>query len=417
MNVQTGKLPIETQKRIDLLDIFRGFAVFGIFVVNIEIMNCTFFNQAGFSGQWTSTIDQVSVRILQLFFYSKFFPIFSFLFGLGISMQALKRIEENKNSSTFFFRRMLGLFIMGALHVLFLWSGDVLHLYALLGFLTVVLLKLPNKALLIGSVTLLLFPFYDQVAGQIFSVAGFNPESFMDGYTSKEIIRIIRSGSYLEGVQLRVSEYLSNIPVLYVFLAPVALSMFLLGLYFGKKKLVYSIDRLVDKIRKPVIIIAVTTNIYRILFLFILPNFEVYSNEALRPVFFKLMFLSDIAMGLFYLWLIGWITTKSPKWKKILNPLKYVGRMALTNYIMHSFIGLVLFSSIGFQLYETLSPTVTLLTATAAFCFQIVFSKFWLSHFHYGPLEWIWRCFSYQKFLPNKKGTVPNNAYRALGKS
>lgn len=242
MIAQIDKLPANKSERIDMLDIFRGFAVFGIFVVNIEIMNCTFFNQGEFSGQWTSTLDQVSVRILQLFFYSKFFPIFSFLFGLGISMQALKKIEENKDSSIFFFRRMFGLFIIGTLHIVLLWSGDVLHLYALLGLLTVVLLKWTNRMLLLSSLALLLFPFYDQVAEHIFTAIGFNPGSFMEGYTSQEVTHIIKNGSYLAGMKLRAMEYLSNIPVLFVFLAPVALSMFLLGLYFGKKKLVYSID-------------------------------------------------------------------------------------------------------------------------------------------------------------------------------
>lgn len=415
MIAQIDKLPANKSERIDMLDIFRGFAVFGIFVVNIEIMNCTFFNQGEFSGQWTSTLDQVSVRILQLFFYSKFFPIFSFLFGLGISMQALKKKEENKDSS-FFFRRMIGLFIIGTLHIVLLWSGDVLHLYALLGLLTVVLLKWTNRMLLLSSLALLLFPFYDQVAEHIFTAIGFNPGSFMEGYTSQEVTHIIRNGSYLAGMKLRAMEYLSNIPVLFVFLAPVALSMFLLGLYFGKKKLVYSIDSLVDKLKKPAISIAIITNAYRILFLFILPNLEIYTNESLRPIFFKLMFLSDIAMGLFYLWMLAWII-RFPKWKMVLSPLKYVGRMALTNYIMHSFIGLILFTSIGFQLYETISPTGTLLIAIAVFGLQIGFSKIWLNHFYYGPLEWIWRCFSYQRLLPIKKSTVPKNAYGTLGNS
>lgn len=402
-------LPTTNQKRVDLLDIFRGFAVFGIFVVNIEIMNCTFFNQGTFSGQWTSTIDQASVRILQLFFYSKFFPIFSFLFGLGISMQALKRFENNKTkSSAFFVRRMVLLFIIGILHIILLWSGDVLHLYALLGLLTLLLLKVPNRWLLISSVGLLLFPFYDQVAELAFTFVNFNPGSFLEGYSSQEITRVIRSGTYVEGVKLRVLEYASNVPVLFVFLAPVALSMFLLGLYFGKKKLVYSIDSLVDKIKKPVIAVAVLTNVYRVLFLFVLPDLDVYSNEALRPVFFKLMFLSDVAMGLFYLWLIAWVI-RFPKWRRVLSPLKYVGRMALTNYLMHSFIGLLLFSSIGLQFYETLSPAATLLTATAVFCLQLVFSKVWLTYFYYGPLEWMWRCFSYQKLLPLRKRFLPGN--------
>jgi len=68
------KNQIETKKRIDILDIYRGFAILGIFVVNIVIMNSTFLNQDEFAKQWSSNIDLISEKILQLFFYTKFFP-------------------------------------------------------------------------------------------------------------------------------------------------------------------------------------------------------------------------------------------------------------------------------------------------------------------------------------------------------
>ena len=407
---------INKQSRVELLDIFRGIAIFGIFVVNIEIMNCTFFNQAEFSGQWTAPIHQLSVRILQLFFYSKFFPIFSFLFGVGIAMQALKGQENKRFSLAFFIRRMLFLFILGVFHIVFLWSGDVLHLYALLGLLTLLLLKIPNQWLVFSSILLLLFPFYDQIAELLFNALNFSPASFLEGYSSQGIINTIRSGAYYEGMKLRLLEYAANVPVLFVFLAPVALSMFLLGIYFGKKKFVYSIDSCVDKIKRPAIAIAIVSNAYRLLFLFVLPDIEIYSNESIRPFFFKLMFLSDVAMGLFYLWFISWLIRFS-FWRNLFSPLKFVGQMALSNYLMHSLIGLILFSSVGLKLYQTLSPTATLLVSIGVFGFQVVFSRAWLFYFNYGPLEWVWRCFSYKRWLPIRKSVVSANRFRLLRKS
>lgn len=181
--------------------------------------------------------------------------------------------------------------------------------------------------------------------------------------------------------------------------------MFLLGLYIGKKKYVYAIDLLVNRIKKPIIAAAIFTNAYRIFFLFVLPGLDIMTSAS-RPVFLKLMFLSDVTMALFYLWLIAWLM-RFPVWQKILTPMKYAGRMALTNYIIHSSIGLLLFSSIGFRRYETLSPTQTLLIAISVFALQLVFSRLWLHHFYYGPLEWAWRCLSYRKLLPLKKEAVP----------
>lgn len=402
--------PTKNKKRIELLDVFRGFAVFGIFAVNIEIMNCTFLNEDSFSQQWTSFIDEASVRILQLFFYTKFFPIFSLLFGLGISLQALKLYERKKLSFSFFGRRMFILFLIGVMHIVFLWSGDVLNLYAMLGLLTTLLIKRSNKLILGLSLFFLFFPFYDQVFEFLVGLLNYNPEVYLKHYAGAEVIRVIRHGSYPEGIKLRLLEYLSNIPVLFVFLAPVALAMFLLGLYLGKKGVLDNLEVFMERIKKPAIIIAVITNIYRILFLFFLPNHEIYSNETLRPIFFKLMVLSDIAMGMFYLWLISWFWHRT-QWKRMLLPLRHVGRMALTNYIMHSFIGLILFSSVGFQLYETMSPSETLLTAATVFSFQVIYSKLWLSYFKYGPLEWVWRCFTYKKVLPIKKSSVSEFGY------
>ena len=397
-----SNLPTKTKKRIELLDIFRGFAIYGIFVVNIVIMNSTFLNQDEFAKQWTSVIDITSQRILQLFFYTKFFPIFSLLFGLGISMQALKLFEKKELSFSFFARRMFILFIFGILHIILLWSGDVLNIYAILGLLTTLLITKSNRLILILSLIIFIFPFYDRFFEYVFKLIDFRPEIYLNDYTGASVNHTIKNGTYFQGIKLRILEYLSNIPMLFGFLGPIALSMFLLGLYLGKNKIYDTLEAFISKIKKPVIIITLITNGYRILFLFLLTKLDIYKIELLRGLFIKLMILSDVLMGLFYLWLIGWLWYKT-KWKKVLSPLKYAGRMALTNYIMQSFIGLILFSSIGFKLYESLSPSQTLLTATLVFIFQIILSKIWLSYFRFGPLEWIWRCLTYKKYFSLKK--------------
>lgn len=368
-------------------------------------MNSTFLNQDEFVKQWTSRIDQIVERILQLFFYTKFFPIFSFLFGLGIAMQGINRVEENKDSVSFFVRRLFILFIFGVFHIVFLWSGDVLNLYAILGLLTLFMLRKSNNTILVIAAFFLFFPFYDQLLELLFNLINFKPESYLADYNGSIVNETIRYGTYMEGVKLRLLEYLVNVPMLFGYLAPVALSMFLLGLYLGKNKIQESLEMFIQRIKKTMLILAVLTNIYRGLFLFVLPNLDIYKTEMWHSIFVKLMVLSDITMGLFYLWIIGWLWYYT-KWKIVLSPLKYVGRMALTNYILQSIIGLFLFSSIGFKLYETLSPSQTLLTAITVFIFQVVLSKIWLTYFRYGPLEWVWRCFTYKEVLPIRKSTI-----------
>ncbi|SDK72580.1 uncharacterized protein SAMN04488034_101242 [Salinimicrobium catena] len=408
--------PTAKSKRIDLLDVYRGFALLGIFVVNIVIMNSTFLNQDEFAKQWTSGIDQFAERVLQLFFYTKFFPIFSLLFGLGISMQALKLKAKNKLSFSFFGRRMFFLFLIGVGHILFLWSGDVVHLYALLGLFVTLLLSRSNKIILFLSGFFLLFPFYDEVLFYLFGKMNFDPGRFLSGFDGAEVNRVINHGSYLEGLKLRALEYMANLPMLLGFLAPLALSMFLLGLYLGKNRIYDSLESYITKIRTPMLILGLITNVYRILFLFVLPDYGMYSNDLLRPYFIKAMVLSDVFMGLFYLWIIGWLWYNT-KLKFLLKPLRHAGRMALTNYLMQSVIGLLLFSSVGFSLYETMSPSQTLSVATAVFAFQVLYSKLWLSYFKYGPMEWLWRSLTYKKALPitrSSKKEIPEAKEGAL---
>lgn len=390
------------KQRIEIIDIFRGFAVFGIFVVNIEIMNCAFPNQEIFGSQWNRDLDLFIFRIQQLFFYSKFFPIFSFLFGLGIAMQAIKSQQSKSQGVGFFLRRMGFLFLIGAIHLLFLWNGDVIHLYAILGLHILVILPLPNKWILGFSLITLLFPFYDQIFNWFFQLLDFTPERFLESYPTERITSILRNGPYFDSIVFRINEYLANIPLLFTYLAPLAFGMFLLGVYFGKNQFQKNLKHLISKTRKLTIVLMVISNIYRVIFIFFLPETTIYRNELLRPIFFKTMYLADLGFGLFYLWILAyiWYFTSLKKW---VAPLQYPGRMALTNYLMQSVFGLVIFSSLGFQLYEQLSPPQTFLLAIGIFVLQLIYSRAWLSYFQYGPVEWIWRCFSYRKLIPIKK--------------
>lgn len=387
--------------RILTLDVLRGFALLGIFIVNAEIMNCVFMNQDTFSQQWTAPIDQLTVRLQQLFFYGKFFPIFSLLFGVGISIQFLS-LKRKGLPMTFFYRRMGALFLFGIGHILFLWSGDVIHIYALLGLCIVFLAQRNSKYLLILATIVFLFPFYGNLFEWVLNTIGYQAESHLASYTSGDIIRTIREGSYGEGMVLRIQEYKSNVAVLFVSLMPIAFAMFILGFTIGKKGWLQDIDRWVQHIKKPVLWIAILSNIYRAIFLFYLWETAIWKEPFWRTTFIYFMQICDVFMALFYIWGIAYIY-QFPFWKKILSPLQYAGRMALTNYLLQSCIGLIIFSSIGFQWYQTLSPSKTMIFAMSVFIVQIALSKLWLHFFRYGPLEWIWRCISYWKILPIKK--------------
>ncbi len=396
-----GLSPVKPNHRIQILDIWRGFAVLGIFVVNIEIMNVVFMNQDVFSEQSSGPFDTVILRISQLFFYNKFFPIFSFLFGLGIAMQ-LEKLKLKKKNIIFMLKRMLVLWIIGILHILLVWGGDVIHLYAILGVFICYLYRLRKRCLLILATYFLLFPFYDLIAEYIFSWINFSPEKVLANYDFNAVTETLRNGTYTEALNFRILEYFSNLPVLLIALAPIAFSMMLYGAAFVRSGQLLNLENFIFKRKKTFIWLAVITNIYRLIFLFILPNFDMYRDDFFHPIWFKLMVISDTFFGIFYIWLIAWLWFTG-KLTGVLSAFQSVGKMALSNYILQSIIGVIIFNGIGFSLYQKLSLAQCFFTAIGIFIFQVILSEIWLQYFKFGPLEWCWRCLSYGKLFSIKK--------------
>ena len=389
-------------QRDPLLDIFRGFAIFGIFFINITIMHCLFINQDVFSSQFQDTTSELINRVLQLFFYNKFFPIFSFLFGFGITSQIIKKQLNNKPYLGFFTRRMAALFVIGLLHISFFWSGDVLHLYAVLGLLSLAMVRLNVRVLILIAAGLLVFPFYDNLAELFLKSLATPLDKGLVEYGEQGIISTLREGAYFETIQLRFHEYMANIPMLLFYLAPMAFAMFTLGIAAGRSTLILGSKQWLAYFKKPTIFALVLTSIYRTVFLFWLSESELYRHELLRPLWFKLMFLSDITFGLCYLWAIAWLWHRGFI-KKLLMQFSYVGRLALSNYILHSVIGLFLFTNLGLSLYQTLSPLMCFVLALISFVLQSLLSKWWLTHYQYGPLEWVWRCITYKQKMPFRR--------------
>lgn len=414
MLIKTEAHPIASTQRIVTLDILRGFAIFGIFVVNIEIMNCIFMHQDAFAVYWDEPIHEVVRRILQLFFYSKFFPIFSLLFGIGMALQ-MKGFEEKEDQKVFksrrilgvpvfFWRRMLALFIIGVFHIVFLWGGDVLHVYAFLGLGVSFFLKKSTRLLMGIALGILIFPFYGYIVENVLGVFHLDTYIFLKEYTNDEIRALIPQGTYLEGMEFRLKEYVANTQAIFPFLMPIAMSMFLMGIAVVKKGWLYTIDSFLKKTTKGFIIVALVSNLYRIFFLFISWELPIWKIAYWRLFFIKVMEFADVLMALCMVWFVVWLLQKA-FWRRVLQPLANVGKMALTNYIMQSVVGVILFTSVGFGKYETMSPTLTFFVACLTFLALVLFSAIWLRYFRFGPLEWLWRCISYWKLLPLRKAS------------
>ena len=83
--------------------------------------------------------------------------------------------------------------------------------------------------------------------------------------------------------------------------------------------------------------------------------------------------------------------------------LAAVGKMALTNYVMHSIFAMIIFTGVGFGLFGALKRHELLYVVLSIWIFQLIISPIWLRYYQFGPLEWIWRNLSYMKRHPLKK--------------
>lgn len=141
--------PVKKANRIQAVDSLRGMAIGGIFIVNIMIFS-------GPQSDWALPSDSILSFIVEVFFNAKFYPLFSFLFGLGMSLQMLNVKHSHGAFGKIYARRLFWLFVFGALHAVFVWDGDILSTYAMLGLILLALRNMQPKHLLILAVIILL---------------------------------------------------------------------------------------------------------------------------------------------------------------------------------------------------------------------------------------------------------------------
>jgi len=393
--------PTQNTDRIQQLDIFRGFAIFGIFMVNILVMNISFV----YRGDWLTTqvgwVQDIPRVILEEFFYGKFFTIFSFLFGVGVALQIGKAKKSGRFSNAFFIWRFGSLFVFGLAHILFIWSGDILHIYGALGFLLLFLFRLKANAMAIVALLIFLFPYYFETFKLIVNdLMGYDHMAPLAAYSRQELVDLKHNGSFISGILLRLKEYSFLMQYVYSSMIPAALAMMLLGGFCYKKGILNDINAWVKKARIIMPIGFILFLAYRILILYyIKPNYEIEPGSNLAKFLMTIYYSADLVISLSYLWFLA-LLLQYNFWKKIFSPIAFVGRMALTNYIMQSALGYLIMRT--FNGYDSFSIAQCVLIVMVIYTVQIPLSKFWLSRFKLGPLEWFWRCISYGKLLPIK---------------
>ncbi len=363
-------------------DVLRGFALLGILVVNIPFMALS--SDEGIRWEWTHGVANGSATwIMAAIFAGKFYLLFSFLFGYSSSYM----IRNDRANRGRWIRRCFALMAFGAFHFTFLWHGDIIFLYGLLGLLLLVFMFRSDRTVkiwtrIIFGVSALLIT----AVGVILLIADSNsPVQIESEYVEPKLDEVLRSGTFLESFGPRVELYLFGL-VSGIFLqGGLAFAAFLLGMRLARSNFLSDIINEAQNSRMikrglifglPLQIIAATV---------LLRNEQsLQPSEAIYLSSIFLAFLSAPLLTMAYVGVIRKLIFIKPKAVSWMMP---AGRMSLTNYISQSLLTSLIFSPWGFGLFQELQTWMVLVLAVGVWLLLVFLSTLWLKRFDQGPLE------------------------------
>ena len=423
----TDNAPVRESQRIESLDVLRGFALLGILLLNI--IGFAFISSGYVAPVLTiqSPADMAAWILVDLTAEGAMRGLFSILFGAGV---VLFLGRDGNGRSWLHMKRTSWLLIFGLINgYLLLWTGDILVTYALCGFILFFARNVSGRRLLITSCLFIaLLSLYN--SGMYFglsylqdlateastlqsqgktvpaelSAAQSDWHEFMNEYRPSEAATAAeiaaRGDSYVSAF-LWTAEHNTEILLgsLWFILLPDAFALMLLGMALFKLGVLQGEKHLSTYRHMAIFGIGcgLLINAYE-LWAAHASNFDtIASFNQIAPTYH----LGRTAMT------IGWIgvvilalRNLNIGWR-----LAAVGRMALTNYLMHSLICLFIFTGAGFGLVNQLPRWQLYGIVLAIWIAQLYLSPWWLARYHYGPMEWLWRGLTYGHFPPLKRSS------------
>jgi uncharacterized protein len=407
--------PISLQERIEILDVLRGLAVCGILIGNVQWFSGYGMMPPALARQ-SLFADQVTHFLVHFFVEGKFYSIFSFLFGFGFALQISRAEERGDTKASLFKRRLFWLLVIGLLHAYLLWAGDILSIYALMGFLLIRFRKKTDRSLLKWALVLLVIPILTYILLYVLFVAFVPPEAVakLDAAQMEmwnNTVRTVPQSNYLQiitgfNLQYILGRYASLILEMRL---PKILAMFLLGFYAYRRGFFQNLSSHQRFIRR-VLIYGLILGLVGNFAFAALAGTEAPLPPSPAGIAGVIAYAFGVpALALFFIALVATLWQKAA-WRRLLFFLAPVGRMALTNYLLQTIICVLIFYGYGFGQFGRVGARAATLVALAIFLFQILMSALWLKYFSYGPMEWIWRQLTYRQRLDLRLKREPSAA-------
>jgi uncharacterized protein len=411
--VDTNVLPArQVKERIQVVDVLRGFALFGILFAHLSNeFSAGMLPQRVYETMMNAPANMVVVVISNILVQGKFYTIFSFLFGLSFALQLGSAREKGGHFLGRYAWRLVILGVIGFIHHIH-WRGDILTIYVILGFAMLLFRNLPDKTLLIVSLLLVLnlpgrvINVYEAITAKPAQTQG-EAENKQREAQAENYYGFIKNASYVRTLKENFIAFADKMQFqvesgrIYM-----TLGFFLLGMYAGRRRLFEQLPDNKPFFRKifrytgylTLGLIALACG----LFLTPLMKDSPYANLTGGFIFDT----GNTALTLFYISGISLLFFRKP-WTKGLSHLAPVGKMALTSYLMQTAFGLLIFQSYGLNMFAEIGVAAATALTIPIFLLQVVFSKWWLAKYQYGPVEWLWRSLTYFRMQPLAKHSLP----------
>ncbi len=395
--------PTTVKERYEVLDALRGFALLGILVANLY----RFFGYYTLNSQEIISLpleDRGVLFLIDWFLENKFFSLFSILFGIGFGLQAARMQSAPTYFRTYWYRRMVVLLAIGVIHMVFVWVGDILTLYALLGLFLPLFMNLSDRALVRWIVFLLSTPII------IFFITYATGESPFWGSLSRlsADLKIQLGFGDLSVLEMRTSDSpgevffanaLSVIPRPMSYLISgrytQVFGLFLIGLLLSRRLPGLVTERI--PLTRTMILIFLIGLLCSLAYAWTkATSGSFYSSTPIGAIQAVVLHIGAplLALG------IGWVFLAAWHWASdsgFFRHLATLGRMALTNYVFQTTVSVFLFFGYGFGLMGELPFSLIPVFAVGILIAQWLLSHYWLKTRSQGPLETVWKRLAYVK--------------------
>jgi len=411
--------PVAEKERIVSIDVLRGFALLGILPMNIQyfsMITAAYFNPTAYGDLHGANF--VVWLLSHVLADEKFMTIFSMLFGAGILLMTSRVEATGRPSAALHYRRMGWLILLGLAHSYLLWSGDILYSYGMCGLVVYLCRKLRPRTLLVVGLLMMAMASVAMTSYGLWS-----------RHWSPAQLEAAREQLWKPTPQMVAKEnmaYRGNWTKEMSYRVPDSVQMetgFFLGFIFWRAGGLMLIGMALSKLgvfgaKRPQPLYW-TTIVVALLVGLPVTLYGTHRDFAAGWDFrYSFFFGAQFNYWASILVSLGWVgaimlASKTTALLPLTRRLAAVGRMAFTNYIMHTVLCTTIFYGYGFGLFGKVERVWQFAIVLFVWTVQLMVSPIWLRHFHFGPLEWLWRSLTYWQWEPFRR--VPAVGQKVLG--